>query len=88
MLDWLEAQHFNTYAATLQNSNVYHREDYRQASAFIMGSEANGLSTFWRTHSKKAVTIPMLGLIDSMNVSVATAVLTFEALRQRSSQDS
>ena len=88
VLDWLEAQHFNTYAATLQNSNVYHTEDYRQASAFIMGTEANGLSTFWRTHSKKAVTIPMLGLIDSMNVSVATAVLTFEALRQRSSQDS
>lgn len=84
VLDWLEASHINTYAATLQNSNVYHKEDYRKASAFIMGSEANGLSAFWRTHTKTAVTIPMLGLIDSMNVSVATAVLTFEALRQRS----
>ncbi|MDA0379727.1 MAG: RNA methyltransferase [Bacteroidetes bacterium] len=84
VLDWLEASHINTYAATLQNSNIYHKEDYRKASAFIMGSEANGLSAFWRTHTKTAVTIPMLGLIDSMNVSVATAVLTFEALRQRS----
>jgi TrmH family RNA methyltransferase len=88
VFDWLESHHIRSYAATLQNSNIYFNEDYRKPAAFIMGAEATGLSSFWRDRSDQSVTIPMGGLIDSMNVSVATAVLVFEALRQRSSQDS
>lgn len=88
ILDWLSHHGIRSYAATLQNSNRYFEEDYRKGTAFIMGSEADGLSDFWRIHCTKAVNIPMNGRIDSMNVSVATAVLTFEALRQRNDQDS
>ena len=88
VFNWLESHHIRSYAATLQNSNLYFNEDYRKPTAFVMGAEATGLSSFWRDRSDQSVTIPMGGLIDSMNVSVATAVLLFEALRQRSSQDS
>ena len=49
-----------------------------------MGSEAKGLSPFWLRYST-AVKIPMLGQVDSLNVSVATAVLAYEVVRQRKS---
>ena len=75
---------FHLYAATLQNSNSYLEESYQNSTAFVMGSEAKGLTTFWRDKPNiKAVNIPMLGQIDSMNLSVSSAILTFEALRQR-----
>jgi len=73
------------YSATLQNSNSYLAYDYRKPTAFAMGSEAYGLSEVWRSHSNiQAIKIPMQGEIDSMNLSVSTAILTFEAVRQRS----
>ena len=71
------------YAATLQNSNLYTHENYKDASAIIVGTEANGLTKIWREHSTKNINIPMQGEIDSMNVSVAAAILLFEAKRQR-----
>ena len=71
------------YAATLQNSNLYTNQNYTEASAIIVGTEANGLTQIWRDHSTKNINIPMQGEIDSMNVSVAAAVILFEAKRQR-----
>jgi TrmH family RNA methyltransferase len=48
-----------------------------------MGTEAEGLSDFWLRKAVKRIRIPMRGKIDSLNVSVSTAVITFEAMRQR-----
>ena len=48
-----------------------------------MGTEADGLTLFWINNATKRIKIPMLGKIDSLNVSVSTAVITFEAMRQR-----
>jgi len=48
-----------------------------------MGTEADGLTAFWLENADKRIKIPMRGVIDSLNVSVSTAVLTFEAMRQR-----
>ena len=47
-----------------------------------MGTEAEGLTDFWLQNATKRIKIPMHGKIDSLNVSVSTAVLTFEAMRQ------
>ena len=52
-------------------------------TALVVGTEATGLSEKWRTESNKNIIIPMQGVIDSMNVSVAAAILLFEAKRQR-----
>ncbi|MDA0779745.1 MAG: RNA methyltransferase [Bacteroidetes bacterium] len=71
------------YAASLQKNNVYTQADYTKPTAFVMGSEAKGLSEFWRKQDIIAVKIPMLGNVDSLNVSVATAILAYEAIRQR-----
>ena len=48
-----------------------------------MGTEADGLTNFWLQNAEHRIKIPMRGCIDSLNVSVSTAVITFEAKRQR-----
>ena len=58
--------------------------DYRPPAAFVLGSEAEGLSSAWSTDDVTAITLPMLGRADSLNVSATAAVLFYEALRQRS----
>ncbi len=86
-----EAKHFlkknkiNIYAASLQKSVLYNKVNYKASTAFVMGSEAKGLSDFWRDQEVTAVKIPMLGNVDSLNVSVATSVLAYETVRQRNS---
>ena len=71
------------YSATLQNSNEYTEENYAKASALVVGTEAIGLTNIWRDQATRNINIPMQGEIDSMNVSVAAAILIFEAKRQR-----
>ena len=56
---------------------------FSEASAIVVGTEDQGLTDEWLTHSTQNIIIPMEGVIDSMNVSVAAAVLIFEAKRQR-----
>lgn len=80
---WLKENKIKSYAAELQASNWYHEEDYTQPSAIIMGTEADGLTSFWLENADQRIKIPMRGKIDSLNVSVSTAVITFEAMRQR-----
>jgi RNA methyltransferase, TrmH family len=57
--------------------------DLRGPLAIALGSEADGLSQAWSTDDATAVRLPMLGVADSLNVSVAAAVLLYEARRQR-----
>ena len=80
---YLKENNIAFYSATLQNSNAYHQVDYSKASAIVVGTEATGLTEIWRKESTQNIIIPMQGEIDSMNVSVAAAILLFEAKRQR-----
>jgi TrmH family RNA methyltransferase len=70
-------------AAEPQGSSCYHEADMRQPCAVVVGAEAKGLTDFWLDNAKLRIKIPMRGAIDSLNVSVSTAVITFEAMRQR-----
>ncbi len=83
-IEYLKKNGIRIFAAALQDSVPYHLEDYRTGTAFVMGTEADGLSSIWRQESDRTVRIPMLGIADSLNVSVSAAVLVYEALRQRS----
>ena len=83
IISFLKEKNISIYSATLQNSNEYHKIDYTTPTALVVGTEATGLSQLWRDHSSKNIIIPMQGTIDSMNVSVAAAILLFEAKRQR-----
>lgn len=83
IIDFLQQHKINIYSATLQNSNEYHKNDYTKPTALVVGTEATGLTQVWRDKATQNINIPMQGKIDSMNVSVAAAILTFEAKRQR-----
>ena len=79
----LKEKNIQIFAATLQNSNAYHQENYTKSAAIVVGTEDTGLTEIWRTNATQNINIPMEGMIDSMNVSVAAAILLFEAKRQR-----
>ncbi len=81
--NWLEKNKINIYAAELEAADFYHKNDFTQATAIVMGTEAEGLTDFWIKNAKKRIKIPMNGKIDSLNISVSTAIITFEAMRQR-----
>ena len=80
---WLKQSDIRILAAELTASQWYHQTDFTQPSAIVMGTEADGLTYFWLSNADCRIKIPMRGYIDSLNVSVSTAVLTFEAMRQR-----
>ena len=83
IIAFLKERKINFYCATLQNSTSYHTQDYTIPSALVVGTEATGLSQEWREAATQNIIIPMQGEIDSMNVSVAAAILIFEEKRQR-----
>jgi TrmH family RNA methyltransferase len=83
IITFLNNKNINIFAATLQNSNEYHQENYKESSAIVVGTEATGLTDIWRTAAIQNINIPMQGQIDSMNVSVSAAIILFEAKRQR-----
>jgi TrmH family RNA methyltransferase len=83
VIKFLKDKNIAIFGATLQNSNSYHIQDYTTPTALVVGTEATGLTQAWRDNATQNIIIPMQGEIDSMNVSVASAILLFEAKRQR-----
>lgn len=70
--------------AQLQDSSLYYDYDMKRGTAIVMGTESTGLTDVWREAADAHIRIPMLGRLDSLNVSVSAAILLFEAVRQRS----
>lgn len=83
IIEFLNKNSINTYCAALQASVAYQTQDYTKPTAIVVGTEADGLTDEWLNASTQNIIIPMQGEIDSMNVSVAAGILTFEAKRQR-----
>ena len=69
--------------AQLQDSSLYYDTPMTGPTAIVMGTEATGLTDQWRQVADAHIRIPMLGRLDSLNVSVSAAILLFEAVRQR-----
>lgn len=80
---WLKKNGISIFCTYLKASKPYHEVDYTNSCAIVMGTEATGLSDLWVANSNANIIIPMLGKIDSMNVSTSAAVVVFEAIRQR-----
>ena len=83
IINFLNQNKIAIFGAALQNSEPYYEQDFEQPSAIVVGTEATGLTQIWREAATQNIIIPMQGKIDSMNVSVAAAILIFEAKRQR-----
>lgn len=82
---WLKNNGIKIYTAQLQDSEWYYDTDMKGGTAIVMGTEATGLTDVWRKAADAHIKIPMLGRLDSLNVSVSAAILMFEAVRQRNS---
>ncbi|MCQ2118432.1 MAG: RNA methyltransferase [Bacteroidales bacterium] len=80
---WLKSKGIRILTAQLQDSSLYYDIDMKKGTAIVMGTESTGLSDLWREAADAHIRIPMLGSLDSLNVSVSAAILLFEAVRQR-----
>ena len=69
--------------AQLQDSHLYYDTPMVDPTAIVMGTESTGLTAVWREVADAHIRIPMMGQLDSLNVSVSAAILLFEAVRQR-----
>ena len=71
------------YAAHLKGTHTYDQEDYRQPAAFLIGNESQGLTEGTADLADHYIRIPMSGQVESLNAAVASAILMYEARRQR-----
>ncbi|MBO7166865.1 MAG: RNA methyltransferase [Kiritimatiellae bacterium] len=82
-LKWLKERNFKILAATPHAEKLHFEVDLTGNVAIAVGAEQYGLTATWMDNSSLRVRIPMLGLADSLNVSAATTILLYEAVRQR-----
>ena len=85
-LAWLRSRKMRVLAATPSAEVLYTDVDLCEPVAITVGTEDEGLTDFWMEHADLKVKIPMLGRVNSLNVSIATALITYETVRQRSSK--
>lgn len=86
-IDWLKTNRIQILTAQLQDSELYYDTDMTGGTAIVMGTESTGLTDIWRQNADRHIRIPMLGQLDSLNVSVSAAILLYEAVRQRNQQN-
>jgi len=84
-LAFLRKRGIRIVAATPQAEAEYTHQDLRGPLAIAVGSEDKGLTDFWLEHSDINVKIPMQGKVNSLNVSIASALMVYEVVRQRNS---
>ena len=82
-ISFLKDRKIQILTAQLQDSRLYYDTPMTGATAIVMGTESTGLTGQWREVADAHIRIPMLGRLDSLNVSVSAAILMFEAVRQR-----
>ena len=80
---FLKEKKIRILTAQLQDSYDYYDYNMQEATAIVMGTESTGLTQLWREAADAHIRIPMLGRLDSLNVSVSAAILMYEAVRQR-----
>lgn len=81
---WLRERKVKVVAASPESSLGYTEADLRGPLAIVVGEESAGLSSLWREGADIKACIPMMGQVNSLNLSIATALFVYEAVRQRS----
>jgi TrmH family RNA methyltransferase len=84
VLEWLKMRKMRVLAATPSAETIYSDVNLRQPTAIAVGTEDRGLTDFWMSNADVKVRIPMMGRVNSLNVSVSAALIIYEAVRQRS----
>lgn len=82
-LTFCQKNEINIFSTYLHTDRYYYQENFNTPTALVFGTESTGISPFWIKNSFQCIKIPMLGKIDSMNVSNSASILLYEAVRQR-----
>lgn len=82
-LNWLRSRKMRVVAASPSGSEAYTSVDMKGPLAIAVGTEDEGLTEFWMSAADACVNIPMSGKVNSLNVSIAAALMLYEAKRQR-----
>lgn len=85
VLHYLKESGIRLLACTEKAEHAYYEEEYQYPLCLLMGSEGKGIEISHLALCDKKVSIPMVGDLDSLNVSVAAGIVLFEVLRQRDS---
>ncbi|HLE90639.1 MAG TPA: RNA methyltransferase [Anaerolineales bacterium] len=85
-LEWLKSRRIRVLAATPSADVMYYDVNLREPIAIAVGTEDEGLTDFWMSNADVKVKIPMMGKVNSLNVSVSTALIVYEAVRQRTTR--
>ena len=80
---FLKKTRIRSVATTPDATQLYYDCDLTLPTAILMGSEKDGLTNFWLNKADGKTRLPMSGQADSLNVSTTTAVMLYEAIRQR-----
>jgi RNA methyltransferase, TrmH family len=83
LVKWLRQHKIQIAVLTPDGKRPYSEMNLQGSLALVMGSEAFGVNQQWLDEADIQLQIPMQGIVDSLNLSVATAVVVFEAVRQR-----
>lgn len=83
-ISWLKSQEIDVIGVEIDGKRFYNEADFRKPVALVIGSEGAGLARLVKERCGEIVRIPMRGKISSLNASVATGIVLFEVLRQRS----
>ena len=84
----LRQEGFKLYGTSLNENSIDYRDlDFTKNTCFVLGAEKWGLSKELTAQVDKSIYIPMNGMVQSLNVSVAGAILLFEAIRQRKNKN-
>lgn len=83
VLQKMRQKGIHTYAAHLKGARYYDNFSFREPTAFLIGNEGNGLKKETADLAESYLKIPMEGQVESLNAAVATALLMYEAHRQR-----
>ena len=83
VIQFLHSRGVHTYSAHLEGETYYDDFSFREATAFLIGNEGNGLSEETSSLAEQSLRIPMEGNVESLNAAIAASLLMYEAYRQR-----
>lgn len=85
IISFLKERHFNIYGSLIKSKNIIQEINFKKRCAILMGTESSSINDFFLKNSHSNFKIPMDGDVDSLNLSVSTAIILYEAMNQRKS---
>ena len=82
-ISFLKENHFSIYGSLIKSKNIIQKINFKRRCAILMGTESSSINEFFLKNSSSTFKIPMHGDVDSLNLSVSTAIILYEAMNQR-----